>query len=438
MRARVFAIGILAALPLGSVAAAGQGRGQADARVRAMDRNGDGVITPAEWRGSAESFRNRDRNRDGRLSGNELRAGAGGSDEQYEDYFPPPEQEFDDWTEEGFDYLDRNRDGRLSRAEWFHDRGSFLRADRNRDNILSRAEFLGDADPYPSAQRQDRFEDLDANDNNRIERGEWTRGLQSFNALDTNGNGVLSRAEFLADDSPRDERFETLDANDNGRIEAREWQGRTDRFDELDRNNDGVLTRNELPGETGAGGSEIFDTADENRDNRLSESEWRWSRRAFAQQDVNRDGFVARREFSAPADAAFGAAGGRARGEDRGLDQPIVVNVNASERWTDTGLDLRSGDLLRITSTGTVRLGLGADDGAGPGGGNRRAPGALLPNHPAGALIGRIGEGLPFFIGDGSNINRVQTTGRLYLGVNDDHLQDNEGSFRVTVGLRGQ
>ena len=42
-------------------------------RFRGMDRNGDGVITRDEWRGSDQSFRQLDRNGDGVLSGDELR-----------------------------------------------------------------------------------------------------------------------------------------------------------------------------------------------------------------------------------------------------------------------------------------------------------------------------------------------------------------------------
>ena len=53
---------------------------------------------------------------------------------------------------------------------------------------------------------------------------------------------------------------------------------------------------------------------------------------------------------------------------------------------------------------------------------------------PAAALIGRIGESSDyFFIGDEKGAIRVQSAGRLHLGVNDDYLQDNSGAFRVTV-----
>ena len=43
-------------------------------RFQEMDENGDGVVTRAEWRGNRRSFRVHDRNSDGILSGDEVRA----------------------------------------------------------------------------------------------------------------------------------------------------------------------------------------------------------------------------------------------------------------------------------------------------------------------------------------------------------------------------
>ena len=49
-------------------------------------------------------------------------------------------------------------------------------------------------------------------------------------------------------------------------------------------------------------------------------------------------------------------------------------------------------------------------------------------------MIGRIGDANEyFFIGDDEGAIRMRSSGRLYLGVNDDYLKDNTGSFRVTV-----
>jgi hypothetical protein len=57
-----------------------------------------------------------------------------------------------------------------------------------------------------------------------------------------------------------------------------------------------------------------------------------------------------------------------------------------------------------------------------------------MPNRAGAALIGRVGQGQDvFFIGGEEGEIRVRNTGRLYLGVNDDYLQDNSGAFRVVV-----
>ena len=477
MKARVFAVMTLAALPLGAVGASAE-QGQDQERFRGMDRNRDGVITRAEWRGSAQSFRNHDWNGDGRLAGDEIRPG-GQRDRVPDENYSTPRQEFDDWTAEGFRYLDRNRDGGVARNEWFDDRASFVRADTNRDNVLTRAEFLdmatvngetgfealdrnnngrierwewrGQAASFESADRNndgvvtrnemdvesprdERFETLDTNNNGRIERREWQGRPDRFDVLDRNNDNVVTQDEM---ETARDERLETLDTNNNGRIERREWQGRPDRFDTLDRNNDNVVTRDEMLSGPDTSESQTFSTADLNRDNRLSQREWQWSQRVFTDQDTNRDGFVSREEFRSPG-AATGATGTSGYADNRTVNSPVVVQVSATERWVDTGLDTRVGDLLRITSSGTVRLSNDRNDQASPDGANRRAEQAPLPFYPAGALIARISNGTPFFIGDGTNVDRVNAAGRLYLSVNDDHLGDNAGNFRVTITIRPQ
>jgi EF hand len=110
-------------------------------QLRGMDVDGDGVITRAEWRGSAQAFRAHDWNGDGLLSGNEVRGDRPSG--TIEDRYPAPGG-FSDWTEEGFAELDRNGDGRIARSEWRNDLETFRRVDRNGDGVLSRREFLGE------------------------------------------------------------------------------------------------------------------------------------------------------------------------------------------------------------------------------------------------------------------------------------------------------
>jgi hypothetical protein len=97
---------------------------------------------------------------------------------------------------------------------------------------------------------------------------------------------------------------------------------------------------------------------------------------------------------------------------------------------------VREGEAVRIASAGTVQLSADAADTSSPGGAGsgRRAPSAPLPDRPAGALIARIGNGPPLFVGAESSL-RANASGLLYLGVNDDHLADNRGEFRVTIDL---
>jgi len=125
---------------------------------------------------------------------------------------------------------------------------------------------------------------------------------------------------------------------------------------------------------------------------------------------------------------------------DIGSDRPLsardrVVSVAARQAWSDTGIDLKVGDVVRFAAEGNVLRGPGQEDG--PGGEmnspiNDRRP---IPARPAGALIGRIGtsSGDVFFIGGDRGAFRVRTAGRLYLGVNDHYFVDNSGSFEVRV-----
>jgi hypothetical protein len=125
------------------------------------------------------------------------------------------------------------------------------------------------------------------------------------------------------------------------------------------------------------------------------------------------------------------------RGDDtrgRGALRERGVNVSGRTAWTDTGLDVRSGQDVMFSATGQVRWGPNRRHGAA---GERNSPynaARPMPDRSAAALIGKIGEnGDPFFIGDDRNMLRMRGTGRLFLGINDDYLADNSGSLRVVV-----
>jgi len=109
------------------------------------------------------------------------------------------------------------------------------------------------------------------------------------------------------------------------------------------------------------------------------------------------------------------------------------VSVSAREGWADTGIEVRNGQQIYIQSSGEVRWGPNRRDGAA---GERNSPfnaNRPLPDRPAAALIGRIGERDVFFIGADQGPFRMRGNGRLFLGINDDVLDDNSGTLRVIV-----
>ncbi len=178
-------IGIPAVHPAVRAEAQQNGSQQADVRdrqmqFRGMDRDNNGVITRAEWRGSIQSFRNHDTNRDGVLSGNEIWVEQPGNS-----------------TRARFERLDQNNDGAISRREWGGDRAAFDRVDRDGDGFIERDELRDiTGEGFPPSDDRPAFSKLDRNGNGVITSGEWTGPADEFRSLDTDGDGVVSASEY--------------------------------------------------------------------------------------------------------------------------------------------------------------------------------------------------------------------------------------------------
>jgi Ca2+-binding EF-hand superfamily protein len=244
-----------------------------------MDRNNDGRISRAEWTGSARSFAVHDWNGDGVLSGDEVRIGAVRPGTPRDETFDYGEREyqFDDWTARGFTGLDHNRDGRITADEWHFDRETFRRADHNGDGAVSRAEFL--TEDQLDDDRGDRFDDLDVNRDNRVSRNEWHGTAARFAALDANRDGMITRVEMVGPNAP----------------------------------------------------PELFASVDINRDRAITIDEWHWSRASFDARDLDRNGRLTREEFNGPAALPVASAAFKA-GQARGLVEGRQAGREDKER----------------------------------------------------------------------------------------------------------
>jgi hypothetical protein len=148
--------------------------------------------------------------------------------------------------------------------------------------------------------------------------------------------------------------------------------------------------------------------------------------------------------------AAFLAAGCRSAGP--AIQQKVPedsVKVRPDLFWTDTGKTVEKGAYLKITAKGKVHIGYagfgvsGYEEVVGPAG-TYNYPSSFeeerfpLPAADAGpapcyALIGKIGEeGFPFLVGAECE-HIARGSGKLYLGINDPHPEDNKGLFWARI-----
>lgn len=136
---------------------------------------------------------------------------------------------------------------------------------------------------------------------------------------------------------------------------------------------------------------------------------------------------VARVVFARPGTVVAPAVTGTAGGGG-------AIVVAANQQWVSTGITVGRNQTVQFQSSGEVRLsGEQADLASVNGSATQRyAAGAPLPRVLAGALIGRVGNGAPFAIGSQTSVV-MPAAGILYLGVNDNSPNDNEGHFNVVV-----
>jgi hypothetical protein len=132
------------------------------------------------------------------------------------------------------------------------------------------------------------------------------------------------------------------------------------------------------------------------------------------------------------------------------LPLPMNISVPANAGWFGTGLILPVGQPILITSEGVIDYNgddpnAGDSDSDGDGSTCDKATieriinqkltlDCLLTGVSWGALVGRVGEnGTPFIIGFKYQLT-TETSGELFLGVNDCcNFADNTGEFKVII-----
>ena len=143
--------------------------------------------------------------------------------------------------------------------------------------------------------------------------------------------------------------------------------------------------------------------------------------------------------FDTPPGLNQGAGAGGAPSPEQGVGGlRTTITVPADQAWTATGIFLNTGALVTLSATGTASMGGGwppmPPEGKPPDCGGRGGfPAGQLP---CWSLIGRVGEQGPiFYVGSGTSL-RVPKEGQLFLGVNDDQIEDNSGNWIATVAVR--
>ena len=115
------------------------------------------------------------------------------------------------------------------------------------------------------------------------------------------------------------------------------------------------------------------------------------------------------------------------------------LTVPADQQWTDTGIDLKAGDKVTITSDGSIVFGgrlAATSEGLKRGWSDLMR---ALPVNSAGngALIGRIGAAEfanPFLIGKTKEIV-APADGRLFLGINQLATETSTGNYTVKMSV---
>lgn len=135
--------------------------------------------------------------------------------------------------------------------------------------------------------------------------------------------------------------------------------------------------------------------------------------------------------------ALISVAGGGREGTGGSTPATVLtktVAVRGDVPWNDTGIDVEQGDRVMVSATGTIQTlkGTPSRDSEPDGKPGEEFGNNVIPGVAHGALIGMIGKGAPFPVGSRFT-GAAPAAGRLFLGVNDKGVENNDGRYTAVV-----
>ena len=180
-------------------------------RFKQLDKDGDGKVSKAEFPGAAPLFDRFDLDKDGQISPAEV--------DKFREANPQAAMSLPGpFAPERLKAMDKDGDGKISRAEFTGPAPAFDRADADKDGFVTAAEIAkfragfapGAPAPRPApaptpksaatgkaAAKAQRFRAMDKDGDGKISRAEFTGRPALFDRLDADKDGFLTRDEFL-------------------------------------------------------------------------------------------------------------------------------------------------------------------------------------------------------------------------------------------------
>jgi len=326
-----------AAVLITPVAAMAQLAAAREQTFRERDKNRDGVLSAEEYGGHFGNFRALDTNGDHVLSRDEFvnrhrEVNESAPDQQVATPVGPAPGQLDH-----FAMSDRNGDNALTRAEWRPElvTATFAQTDRNHDGVVTRDEF---ASPLPVDSAEGRFGAMDRNNDGILTRSEWRADAFSFRRADRNNDGRVTVDEYV--NSPivgsGNLRFDSLDRNRNGHLNRNEWVGESLPFNVVDRNHDNAVSLDEYMNPPASGDAERrFAILDRNGNGVVNRGEWRGETMNFEAVDRNRDNRVTLEEYVSMASHGSGTGASDLERRFVQFDRDRDGVLSRSE-WRDT------------------------------------------------------------------------------------------------------